>query len=249
MDTKEHLPNAPLVQVACEVRFHGDLSLYEAWGRFQREIRGDFPKLFVPPAAPGVPPLTQAMKLASIGGEDAILMAINSFAFSTGRYDTFRSFREKLSGIQSAFFRCCELDEMTRFGIRYVNILPPACDDGTLGPRIHPCLRLELSGLTADGTWAGQPQFVAEKTAGRCTLRTALMAIQGPTFEAPPGSVPPISPVLSSGVQLDLDCYRDTGCRVADLPALLEEAHATIEKAFFGMISDEYHAYLKGSVD
>jgi uncharacterized protein (TIGR04255 family) len=244
--TRDHLLNSPLVQVSCEIRFHGDLALYEVWGRFQREVRAEFPKLFVPAAVVGVSPLTQSMKLASNDGADSLLLAINSFAFSTDRYDTFPAFREKFLKIQSLFCKYLELSQLTRFGLRYVNILPPACDDGTLGHRIHPCLNLELSGLTTDGAWTNQPQVIVEKEAGRCILRTALLSVQGGA-SVPPGVVRAPFVALSPGVQLDLDCYSNAACTVGDLPTLLDEAHDTIESAFFGIITGEYLKYLKGS--
>jgi uncharacterized protein (TIGR04255 family) len=49
------------------------------------------------------------------------------------------------------------------------------------------------------------------------------------------------------GVQLDLDCYMNAPCGIGDLPMLLDEAHDTIENAFFGMITDDYLSYLKGN--
>jgi uncharacterized protein (TIGR04255 family) len=54
-------------------------------------------------------------------------------------------------------------------------------------------------------------------------------------------------PGLMPGVQLDFDCYRSSTYAVSELPALLDEAHDIIDKAFFGMITEEYLAYLKGS--
>jgi hypothetical protein len=36
---------------------------------------------------------------------------------------------------------------------------------------------------------------------------------------------------------------------VQGVAALLDEAHAAIDAAFFGMITGEYHSYLKGSAD
>jgi uncharacterized protein (TIGR04255 family) len=246
--TRDRLPNSPLAQVACEIRFRGDLSLYEVWGRFQRGVRGDFPKLFVPTAMAGVSPLTQSMKLDSADGANSILLAINSFAFSTERYEDFQRFRGRFLDLQGLFCKLLELSALTRFGLRYVNFLPPVGDDGTLGARVHPCLTLELS-VTPGNTWISQPQFVVEKNAGRCVLRTALLTVQNVTSFAPGLLQVPASmlPGLMPGVQLDLDCYSNAPCGIGDLPMLLDEAHDTIENAFFGMITDDYLSYLKGN--
>ena len=242
--TREHLPNSPLIQVSCEIRFHGELALYDAWGRFQREVRPEFPKLFVPPAVHGVPPLTQPVKLGSASGAESILLAINSFAFSTERYQDFPSFRGKFLRLQEVFCRHTDLLHLTRFGLRYINVLPPASDGGNPASRVHPCLTLELTGLERlPGSWTSQPQIVVEKKAERCTLRASLLSAPAPL------PLPDAEGVvgLSAGVNLDLDCYVNAPGSVKDVGAFLDEAHTVIDAAFFGMITEEYHRYLRGS--
>jgi len=246
--TRNRLPNSPLAQVSCEIRFHGELALYEAWGRFQREVRAEFPKLFVPVAANGIPPLTQPARLVSTDGADSLLLAINSFAYSTERYQDFPTFREKFLRMRDIFCRHATLTDLTRFGLRYINILPPSGDDGMLGNRIHPCLTLELTGLAAPaGPWTNQPQIVVERTAGRFTLRAALLSAVPVGLPGGAGMSVPLG--LLPGVQLDLDCYLNNPGPVQGVAALLDEAHAAIDAAFFGMITSEYHGYLKGSAD
>jgi uncharacterized protein (TIGR04255 family) len=246
--SRDHLPNAPLVQVSCEIRFHGELALYDAWGRFQHDVRAEFPKLFVPPAVAGLPPLTQHVKLASADGAESILLAINSFAFSAERYQDFPAFRDRFLALQTAFCQRAELGELTRFGLRYVNILPPVADYGALGSRVHHCLKIELTGLGApDAPWVNQPHIVAETKAGRLALRTALLSAV--PMASPGEAEQSVIPGLLSGVQLDLDCYLHRPGGVQALPVLLEEAHAVIDAAFFGMITNEYHSYLKGSTE
>jgi uncharacterized protein (TIGR04255 family) len=246
--TRNRLPNSPLAQVSCEIRFHGELALYEAWGRFQREVRAEFPKLFVPVAAHGVPPLTQPAKLASMDGADSLLLAINSFAYSTAQYQDFPIFRKKFLRILDIFVRQAALTDLTRFGLRYINILPPSGDDGMPENRIHPCLTLELTGLrTPAGHWTNQPQIVVERAVGRFTLRAALLAAVPVGF--PEGAGMSSAPGLLPGVQLDFDCYLNNPGPTQGVAALLDGAHEAIDATFFGMITSEYHSYLKGSAD
>ena len=46
------LDNAPLAEVAAEIRFHGELDLYRHWGAIQSELRAEYPQLLVPPSTP-----------------------------------------------------------------------------------------------------------------------------------------------------------------------------------------------------
>ena len=244
---RERLPNSPLAQVTCEVRFRGDLMLYEVWGRFQRRIREEFPKLLVPAAMTGVSPLMQSMKLGGADGTCSILLAINSFAFSTERYEDFQHFRERFLALQGLFCELLELRELTRFGLRYVNFLPPIPDDGTLGARIHPYLNLELGGVPGNA-WTSQPQLVVERSVGRCILRTALLTAQNVTpFSQGLLQLHGLAlPGLMPGVQLDFDCFANATYGLTDLPEILDEAHGTIDKAFFGLVTEDYLAYLNG---
>src|SRR2546427_687411 len=97
------LPNAPIADVTCELRFHGELGLFAAWASVQRELRDDFPLMRVPGAVPGTSPLLQHIQLSNAQNSRAVLLSINSFAYETRDYHGFEKYQEDLKRITSIF--------------------------------------------------------------------------------------------------------------------------------------------------
>ena len=227
------LPNAALIEVACEIRFHGDLSLLAIQGRVQSRLRGAYPKLLVPGAEPGSFPLLQQVRLASADDVHIVLMGVNSFGLSTHAYTKYSEFKVRFDTAFQALLSEFSLPPLTRFGLRYVNALPPF---GVASEHCaHPALRIGVSGVK--GPWRAQPQLMLESDRGAMTLRTVL--VQPTAVPTAPGFF------LDPGVRLDFDCYvKDPSSR--DVLTLLDDAHNIIEDAFFDMITPEYLKYLEG---
>jgi uncharacterized protein (TIGR04255 family) len=231
---RDQLPNAALIEVACEIRFHGDLSLLPLQGKVQGRLRGAYPKLLVPAAESGSFPLLQPVRLTSADDAHVVLMAVNSFGVSTHGYTTYEDFKGRFDNALQALSSEFSVPTLTRFGLRYVNVLPPF---GTAPEHVvHPALRITLSGLK--GAWRTAPQLILETDRGRMTLRTSL--VQPTLVTKAPGFF------LDPGIRLDFDCYvKDPDTR--DVLSLLDEAHAIIDEAFFDTITPEYLKYLEGT--
>jgi uncharacterized protein (TIGR04255 family) len=231
---REHLPNSPLIDVSCEIRFAGDLSLFGSWGEVQARLRHRYPKVLVPIADPGKAPLLQAVRLASDDQTAVVMLALNSFAVSTRSYGTYRQFKNQFDEALDAFRPSLHQPTLTRFGLRYVNVLPSGPGEGQ---RVHSALRLEVGGIAA--RWKGHPVLVLETEQGRLTLRISLLQPAAPS----PG--PGI--VLDPGVHLDFDCFTTTPpASLDELAELMDEAHDVIDRTFFETITDEYLQYLRG---
>jgi uncharacterized protein (TIGR04255 family) len=241
---REQLPNSPLVEVSAEARFPGDLSVFAAWGEIQRELRSEFPKLYVPGSTPGVSPFLQHLKLASTDETDSVLLALNSLGFATQRYSTFSVYEASFQRVYEVFRKHVHPTSATRFGLRYRNVLPPVGADEISPGELHPALNLRLGGLEITGTaHAAQPQLVCERVCGELNVRIVVAAQPVATAEALGSRM---SLPLAPGVALDLDCYRNGPGAMDQMPAFLRNAHEIIDDVFFGLITDRYLGYLKG---
>lgn len=235
------LPNSPLVEVAVEFRFPGELRLLSRWAAVQAELRGAFPKLFVPAVIPGTAPLLQHLQLSNDDRSHIVLLAVNSFGLATKKYKDFEWFRTEFRRAYDGFQKHAEIGHFTRLGLRYVNALPPEFPGTRLPGQLHPCLRLRIEG------WEGLPRepntpttFVYNGSVGGLTLRTALQET-GPELV-----VGESAELVAPGIRLDLDCFQTGRCPADRVPEFVEEAHRVIEDAFFGLITSEYERYLRG---
>jgi uncharacterized protein (TIGR04255 family) len=85
--------NAPLVNTAFECRFFGDLSIETRRDQFQKAIRAEFPKLYVPNATAGMPPALQHYQFRNQDNSARVSLAVNSFVYATSRYPGFEAFK------------------------------------------------------------------------------------------------------------------------------------------------------------
>jgi uncharacterized protein (TIGR04255 family) len=248
---RTHLPNAPLAEVVCEARFPGDLSLLSKWGAVQDAIRKDFPRLYVPAPSLTTSPLVQSLRLSTEDERESVLLAINSFAYSLRRYHTFEDFRKRFLAIHHRFCAAVGDRDSTRFGLRYMNFLPPSSMtiDGRaptprpLGEALHPLLKLTLGGAPVlSNPSVNQTQVVAERVVNNLVLRVAIVSPA-----TAPQQIPGVGTVrLQAGVQLDLDCYTEERGRVGSMAGFLESAHEVVEDAFFSMVTPEYMEIMRG---
>jgi len=236
------LPNSPLSEVSAEIRFHGDLSLYQAWGEIQQELRPAFPKLLVPPAVDGVAPMLQPIHLVSREDSQVVMLAVNTFGFSVRRYQGFEKFKADLQRALDVFSRHSDVRLSTRMGLRYTNVLPEAFGQAPVPGRLHGALKLGLSGWPIEATEiAEQSLLVVNGVARGVKLRVSMLPRAAVLLNKPVSIQSAVH-----GVILDLDGFREGSIPVGDFPTFLEAAHGVIEDAFFGLLTDEYHRYIEG---
>ncbi len=238
------LPNSPLAQVSCELRFHGKLSLFSCWGAIQDDLRDRYPHLYVPLASIGTPSLLQPLKLSAEDKKSSILLAINSIAYSTVEYTGFSDFNSEMWRVFEIFLRHSRVSSFTHLEMRYINRLPPMLnDDHARGFVLHPALKLSVGGIDAEQT--SQPQFVAEVIKDGINFRIALVSPEE-NFENEYSSTD--TPILQ-GIHLDLVGYINRNVTDKSLSQDLVRVHTVIEDGFFSMITDQYLSYLKGESD
>lgn len=225
------------MNVVCEVRFFGDLSLLARWGHLQEKLKGTYPKLLVPSAQPGTAPLLQPLRLATADDDSAVLFSLNLFALSTNSYSTYEVFRGEFETALRAFQEVFALPPLNRLSLQYKNILPSA--EERPDSAVHPFLKVAVSGMR--GSWNAQPQLALETRHGRFALRTA---VARPVVPRPMQGI-----ILDPGVRLDFDCFTTEDVAIDSVLPIMDEAHGIVEDAFFSIITDEYLGYLKGELE
>ncbi len=224
--------NAPLVNATFEARFHGDLAVESKRYQFQRSVKREFPKLFVPNAAPGKAPALQHCQFRKDDESAIISLAVNSFAFGTSKYQGFKSFKADLEKVWKSFSRLFGIPTFTRVGLRYINHLPIIRDERGLIP---------LSKYAKD-------RIKIIKNVPTDKIQNLVIDVSSEMA----GGV--MRFLLQNGTQiaglevliLDLDFYRIGPVHKEERVRFIETAHNQIEKVFFDFISEEQEEIIKG---
>jgi uncharacterized protein (TIGR04255 family) len=145
MADNKPLKSLPLQQVYCEIRFPGDPEVEALRGKYFREIRSEFPSVFVPEAQEG-----QAMPLQPyrfVAADNRVIgIALNSFYYGvTGEgYESFELFKNSFKNYWTRFCGIYSFMEgLTRVGLRYINHLP--IERGVRGEIVSMPLRLPMA--------------------------------------------------------------------------------------------------------
>ena len=124
----ESLHSNYLKSVSYEIRFVPLLIIQEDIGKFQKEIRQDYPRFEKGFQIRGVSSSIQEEFIewvfTSEDGNDVIRMGMSRIAFISKEYTTFEEFWEKLEKIIKSFHDAFQITEFTRIGLRHVNSIP-----------------------------------------------------------------------------------------------------------------------------
>ena len=227
---RPQLPNAPLGEVVCELRFPGDLGLYSSWGAIQGALRDEFPKLLVPKVDAGEYPALKPFHLANDDQSEQVTLALNSLAFITRRYPEYDGFRRRYGQVLQRCLSKWSPPHLTRLGLRYLNWIPAGLPGITRKPgQLHGCLKLELMGLPEGLEWLSAPMVLAQFASRGSKLNLQL----GPD---------------EKGLRLDLDAYQEGELPIADTMKIMDGMHELIEQAFFAVVTPDYLAYMRGEM-
>ena len=234
---RERLPNSPLSQVACEVRFPGHFSVIEGLAKFQASVEQEFPTLYVPRVQSGDAPALRASSLAAADDLERINVAIHLFAFVSRKYSVFAAYRARFLELFGKFQAIYRPPRFTRFGLRYTNILPWNTEQAT-ATQIHPWLTLGFQVPKA------MEQRVAE-VVGVLTLRHDHGSLRV-SLERREPEIKAAREQLADMLVLDLDFFA-SDIRPEVLGSMMDEAHRAIENLFFGVLSPEGVKAMEGS--
>lgn len=228
---RPQLPNAPLVEVICELRFPGSFQVVNHMDQLQKALEQDFPVLRVPNAGDGEAPALKPCQFSSQKGEELIHVAINLFSFISKKYSVFPSFRTRFFELLSEFQKVHNPKKLNRFGLRYTNILPHR--PGKFS-RPHAWLNLEMAAPGVTGKPVTDIQFssVVKFDEGllRMMIATSKHGTEGPG-EHPAG--------LMGSTLFDLDFSRQGEIGLEEVPALLDKGHDIIDGLFYKMLTKE----------
>jgi uncharacterized protein (TIGR04255 family) len=218
-----HYPNAPLLEVAGEVRFPGEVAVESNRHLFWDQIREQYPQVLVPAVAAGDHVALKAYRYRSSSGDRSVAVAINSLSLSENRYTTHETFMTCYPKIATA----------SRIGWRYINAIPfVRSDDGTA-----PVSQFFL------------PNFGILKGMGP-NVKNFSLSLQAPRTDGEAAVKLSTATDARNGQEaflLDIDCCV-TGADLIFGSALehLANAHSVARQVFEGLITDSYRQYLRG---
>jgi uncharacterized protein (TIGR04255 family) len=233
-DDNEVYPNQPLSDVACEVRFKGEMQVECERYRFWDAIRDTYPDIFVPQIKDGQFLALQHYKFTDSSSNRTVAVALNSIAFAEKKYSGHKSFIEEFTRLIAIFRKLYpKVGKITRIGWRYINVMPFSREDGLvpLGRilRFDMSLPLDMFKQTAniDLKWTGkQPN-------GEVIMRLSDVVQKNlPEQEA---------------MILDIDFgYSNPEITWGRVEGAISDARRSCRSIFEGLITDEYRTYLRG---
>ena len=228
-------PNSPLSDVACEIRFVGEMQVECERHRFWDAIREDYPDILVPLPQPGQATALQHYRFRSKTGDRAVLVALNSLAYSEAQYSGHKQFLAEFLKLVASFRRCYpKLGSVTRIGWRYINLIPFTVEDDLLPLNRFLKFRADLPLGLFDRTGKIDLQWSGLHGEATATVRLANVARKDS-----PGN---------EALLLDIDFARENAKLSWDgIATVIEELHGAGREAFEQLITDGYRDYLRGN--
>lgn len=241
MTEKKHesLPSNYLKSVSYEIRFVPLLIIQDEIGKFQKEIRQDYPKLEKGFQITGVSSRIQEEFIewifTSEDGNDIIRIGMSRIAFISKAYTTFEEFWRKSEKIIKSFLDVFNITKFTRIGLRYVNTIPMKGKEMDtekflkwIKPLIHEDALKEFPPFTFNIDY--RKEFVDYKTATRNVFG---LGNGGKLF-----------------YQIDIDSYIETETKENDIKKHIDKLHELNNDEFYRNVTDEFIDKLKqGEVD
>ncbi len=124
-DDEARYPNQPLSDVACEVRFRGDMAVECQRNLFWEQIREVYSEILVPKVQEGQYVALQHYKFRDPKSGRTVSVALNSLAFSESTYSGHKSFIAEFMRLARLFHKTYpNANAITRVGWRYINVIP-----------------------------------------------------------------------------------------------------------------------------
>lgn len=224
-------PNQPVVEVVCEIRFPGELAMECRRDGFQAKVRKKYPHLLVPNVRDGQAIALEAYRLTNEDQTSGIMMAVHRFSYFVKTYQGHTKFQKEFLRLAQILAGIVPLEQLNRFGLRYINVIPFARENGLL-----PLKRLLNLGITVPSGVSDEFQNLAivlvnEAKGGTLTTRLEPALQQQTKQEA---------------LVLDFDFAFKKNLRFSKLGSYLKTAHTEIRNQFESLITDEYRQFLKG---
>ena len=237
-DLDEVFDNAPLVEVAFEVRFAPLLSVLQATSAFQAHIKDDYPGFHELRRLPF--PATEESTLDLLyefwnPTEDRCLkVSIQSFGVVWKEYTTYEDFREEITLRVNDFCKVNQIDQFSRTGLRYINHIKFHSEQAHANLNRYVVFPMETYGMGIEAVFIHRDETRFRTDEDLFTVRISF-------FERDEKS-----PAESMCI-LDYDCYRDTTVSLGDLPPILDGFHNLIQVQFLSQVKDEFKDIMRKS--
>lgn len=231
----EIYPNQPLTDVACEVRFKGEMQVECERHHFWERIRKDYCDILVP----HVQGVGQALALQHYKFRDpktgrTVAVALNSLAFSEAKYSGHRAFIEEFDRLLRLFREVFPgIGTITRVGWRYINVMPFSREDGLV-----PLGRILRVGVSLPDEMFRQTCTLNLEWGGKAFGGEVTIRLSAAMQKELPGQEALIFDIDFGKVGPDI--------RWESTKSVIENARKACRSIFEGSITDEYRNYLRG---
>jgi uncharacterized protein (TIGR04255 family) len=249
---REIYPNSPLVDVTCEIRFPGELQVECSRDLFWNKIRKDYPTILVPHSKDGQAAALQHYRFRSKDQSRVVSVAINSLAFSESKYSGHVKFIAEFKRLAAIFKRCFpKIDKVSRFGWRYVNIMPYQRENGHVPVRRLTKVEFKLPTDVSERLTGLDSRFEFDDADGAVAIVRMATVVPQRGSEALPGEVTrEPQPNQQEALLVDLDFVR-TGdnLRFGQFATQITKLRRRNRELFEALITDEYREYLRGDAE
>lgn len=235
----EVFPNAPLVEVAFEVRFAPLLNALQDIAKFQAHIRDVYPDLrelrILPfPLTEEKPGLDQIFEFWNPTEDRCLKASAQSFGVVWKEYTKYEDLREEILLRVNEFCEVNKIDQFSRTGLRYINhiIFPSEEAHKNLNSFVH--FPIESYGREIE-------RVFIHRNETRIKTKDILLTVRNSFIERDEKS-----PTESMCI-LDYDCYKDTTVSLLNLLSTLDQFHSLIQIQFLQQVKDEYKEIMRQS--
>ena len=230
----ERYPRQPLTDVACEVRFKGDMAIECKRHLFWDEIREEYSDILVPFAKEGQAFALQHYKFRNVEKGRTVSVALNSLGYSESNYSGHKSFIAEFSRLAGLFAKTYpKIEHITRIGWRYINAMPFSREGGLV-----PISRFVKLDITFPGRIFQSTSVIDLNWQGRCLDGDVTIKFAAASAKAT---------AAQEALILDIDFGQTReGMSWADVPNIVEDARTKCRGIFEGLITDDYRKFLRG---
>jgi uncharacterized protein (TIGR04255 family) len=229
----EIYPNSPLVDVACEIRFAGEIVVETQRHIFWERIRDQYPEIRVPHIQQGQAPALQHYRFCNADGR-VVAVALNSLAYSEAKYSGHEKFISEFARLAKIFSECYPaIDKLNRVGWRYMNVIPFQRESDCIPVNRILKKRIDFPFNVLENARNFDARFETKRREGFVIIRlTSVSNTQAPGVE---------------GVLLDIDfALESSDLRMRNLVTDVKVARNHARAIFEDLITDDYRTYLRG---
>jgi len=224
-------PNSPLVEVVFEVRFPGETAVECRRHELQNLIKVNYPRLLVPTPEPGVAVAFQPYRFEREDTSAGVMTSAYGFAYYCRSCPGFEKFRPECLELMSLFFGLFKVEKLTRVGLRHVNIIPFAREDGVAPVEYFFTVGGPLLSVLSGRIAKFSTGFAMLVEGGEITTRIESMIHKDGSQEA---------------FLLDFDFAKSGDLDATDVGKYLDEAHDQSASLFNNLVTKKYHDYIRG---